>query len=73
MKDKLLYHVKNTNGIKGNLYEQIVERGGGLISSPVTYYKVKYGLEEEKEEYVEQMSPGTFVTHTTKKNIWNII
>lgn len=73
MKEKLLYHVKNANGINGNLYEHIVECGGGLISSPVPYYKVKYGLKEEKEEYVEQVSSGTFVTHTTKENIWKII
>lgn len=70
MKEKLLYKVKNANNIIGCLFEQTVECGGGLISSPKIYYKVKY---DSTEEYVEMVSPGTFVTCHTKVNIWNII
>lgn len=70
MKEKVLNKVKNANNIQGVLYEQIVECGEGLISNPTTYYKVKYN---SKEEYVDKVSPGTFVTYPTKENIWNII
>lgn len=70
MAEKLIYNVKNANNIKGILFEVTVECGVGLISNPATYYKVQY---DSTEEFVEMVSPGTFVTCHTKENIWNII
>jgi len=64
----LLYNVENENKEKGKLYQQDVDLGNGERKS---YLFVRYN---DTEEYVEQISSGSFVTQKgIKHNIWHII